>query len=164
MSRTKRILAGLAALIALLALLSACKGSEAGDGQPIEVVDAVATVTMDNAAIYFTIKNHADESDWLTGVESQDGQTAGLHETVIEGAAESMRPLERLEVPAGGETVLMRGGPHIMLEGLIGPLKEGDTLHMYLRFEKAGLVHIHPQVTDYFGEPQPSGGMGDMGH
>jgi copper(I)-binding protein len=164
MRQTTRILAALAALVTLLAL-AACGGSgDAGDGQPIEVIDPVASVTMEKGAVYFTIKNHTNESDWLTSVESQDAPTAELHETVTEGAAESMQPLERLEVPAGGETVLERGGVHVMLDGLLGTFQQGDVLQMDLHFEKAGVVRINPRITEYRGEPEPSpSNTGDMG-
>ena len=49
-----------------------------------------------------------------------------------------MRPLTKVEVPAGGRIEMKPGGHHIMLLGLTRDLQPGDTVTVRLRFEKAG--------------------------
>ena len=62
---------------------------------------------------------------------------AELH-THIEDANGVMRMVEvedGIPVPAGGSAMLERGGDHVMLMGLTGPLEHGDTVTLMLRFE-----------------------------
>jgi copper(I)-binding protein len=47
-----------------------------------------------------------------------------------------------IEVPAGGETMLQRGGLHVMMMGLTRPLNQGDQIELTLTFEKAGDVTL----------------------
>lgn len=49
-----------------------------------------------------------------------------------------MRPLAKVDLPAGGRIEMKPGGHHIMLLGLTGDLRPGDTVTVRLRFEKAG--------------------------
>jgi len=49
-----------------------------------------------------------------------------------------MRPLAGLDVPAGQPVTLKPSGDHIMLMGLNGPLREGQSFPLTLTFEKAG--------------------------
>ena len=57
-----------------------------------------------------------------------------------------MRPLEALEIPAGGMTELKSGGAHIMLFGLTGDLNPGEAIDLILTFERAGEVTITAEV------------------
>ena len=49
------------------------------------------------------------------------------------------------------------GGAHIMLMGLTGPLKEGDTISVTLDFEKAGDVTVEAKVAPIGRCTRPSG-------
>ncbi len=42
-----------------------------------------------------------------------------------------------LAIPAGATVELKPGGSHVMVTGLGGPLRSGDTLKLTLRFEKS---------------------------
>jgi copper(I)-binding protein len=59
-----------------------------------------------------------------------------------------MRPIERLEIPAGGTVELKPGGYHIMLIQLVQELKVGDKIEITLTFEKAGDVTITAEVRE----------------
>jgi periplasmic copper chaperone A len=66
----------------------------------------------------------------------------------MEGDVMKMRELPSgLEIPAGGTVELKPGGFHLMFMGVKTPFKEGDTLKVELKFEKAGQVDVDLPVT-----------------
>jgi copper(I)-binding protein len=81
-----------------------------------------------------------------------------LHETVTEGASTMMRPIDQIDVPAGGQAVLEPGGLHIMLVDPAEEITMGDTVRVTLEFEKAGSVEIEATVTSYSASPMPMEG------
>jgi copper(I)-binding protein len=61
---------------------------------------------------------------------------------------------------AAGETHMMqRGGDHVMLMGLNGPLVQGETVEVTLVFENAGEIVIEIPVDN-----ERKGTHGSMGH
>ncbi len=99
-----------------------------------------------NAAIYFTLVNKGNTSDALVAVSSDAAETAGTHETRMEGDIISMVPVPRIEVPAGGRTELEPGGFHVMLVRLKRDLSSGDTVSVTLRFEKSDEITVEAEV------------------
>jgi hypothetical protein len=69
-----------------------------------------------------------------------------LHTHINENGIFKMREVEAIEVPAGGEAVLEPGGLHVMFMGLHKPLKQGESVHLTLTFEKAGKVMVSVPV------------------
>ena len=57
-----------------------------------------------------------------------------------------MRPLAGLDIPAGQSVTLKPGGEHIMLMGLNGRLREGQSFPLTLTFEKAGAREVTVSV------------------
>ena len=47
-----------------------------------------------------------------------------------------------LEIPAGAKVELKPGSYHVMFMGLTTGIKEGDTVKVTLKFEKAGEVEV----------------------
>lgn len=162
MRRTTRALLGIIALSALL--LGACGGDAAEPG-PSDRGTAVAEIGQlaiygpyvpappaDIAALYFVVVNGGDAADRLIGIGTAAAGGAMLHQTVVDGDASRMSPVEGgLEIPPGGEVVLAPGGYHVMLTSLIEPLTEGDIVHATLVFEHAGTVAIEAPVMDVTG-------------
>ncbi len=64
----------------------------------------------------------------------------GPHKMTNDNGVMRMRPLDAVEVKAGGRTELKPGGIHFMLTGLKAPLKEGQNFPLTLTFEKAGVI------------------------
>lgn len=89
------------------------------------------------AAVYLTIADFGP-ADRLVRATSDAAADTQIHETRVEGATGSMRPLDGLDIPAGGSVELRPGGLHIMLLGLREPLEPGDTISIALEFEVAG--------------------------
>lgn len=89
---------------------------------------------------YLEIRNAAAAADRLTGVSSEIAGRAEIHETAVEGGVARMRPVEALEIKAGGGAELKPGGYHVMFLDLKRPLKEGERFKATLRFERAGPI------------------------
>ena len=49
-------------------------------------------------------------------------------------------------IPAGGSHALMRGGDHVMLMGLKGPMTDGEAVTITLTFEKAGDIELEVPI------------------
>jgi len=109
-------------------------------------------------AAYFTIKNNG-AADRLTGIAADISAKVQLHDMEMDGNIMRMRKLDSLPLPAGETVKVAPGGLHIMLIGLTGPLKPGDTFPMRLTFEKAGTIEVSVAVERL---DATGGGMGHM--
>jgi copper(I)-binding protein len=63
---------------------------------------------------------------------------AEIHAVRREDQTVRMEPLPALNLPHSQELTLAPGRLHIMLVGLAGPLYEGDSFDVTLRFAQAG--------------------------
>jgi copper(I)-binding protein len=99
-----------------------------------------------NGAVYVLIENRGSEPDTLLSATSDAAATVELHETRQEGGVMRMRPLPKMDIPAGARLEMKPGGHHIMLLGLTRDLHPGDTVTVRLRFEKAGQQVIEAPV------------------
>ena len=101
------------------------------------------------AAGYLSIKNNGEEADRLVGVSAGFSKKQELHTmTMIEGVMR-MRPLkDGIEIPAGGEVLLKKGGLHIMFMRLNEQMVAGELREVELVFEKAGSVKVGMIVLD----------------
>lgn len=151
-------------LICLIALaLAACSGSNTDGIQAEDAwVRAAAMPETDmnsntsmsdsghmgggNSAAYMLLRNSGQETDRLVSATSEVAESVELHISQTENDVTTMRPVEFIEVPAGGETELKPGGLHIMLIGLKHALKPGDKVKLALMFEKAGTVSVEGEV------------------
>jgi hypothetical protein len=96
-----------------------------------------------NSAAYLTIENRGDAADHLLEVSFEDARRVELHESFVdERGIASMRPVDSVEVPPGGEARLEPGGLHVMLMGLESSLSVGDSLEIVLRFEVSGKTNV----------------------
>ena len=128
----------------------------------IEQPFARANIPQRPGAAYARIMNMGGEDDRLIGASSPAAGRVELHTHLMENGVARMRPIESVDVPAGGAAELKPGGHHIMMFDLAKPLKEGDEFPLTLTFEKAGAVEIIVKV-----EALGSSGMkhgGDMKH
>lgn len=108
------------------------------------------------AAGYVKIVNHGSESDRLVSAAGEIAGRTEIHEMAVDNkGVMTMRPIEGLDIPAGGEVELKPGGFHIMFLDLKDAKKKGETFAGSLTFEKAGTVDVEFTV-DAIG--------GDTGH
>jgi periplasmic copper chaperone A len=92
---------------------------------------------------YLVIDNTGTEADRLVSATSEASPDVEIHEMKMEGDIMKMRELpEGLEIPAGGTVELKPGGYHLMFMKVPAPFKEGETLKVKLKFEKAGEAEV----------------------
>lgn len=98
-----------------------------------------------NAAGYLTLHNPGAKAVAVVGARSPVSDQVELHRTVVEDGVARMRPVERLEVPAGGEIVLAPRGLHLML---LEPkaLQPGDRVQLTLELEDGETVSTEAEV------------------
>ncbi len=85
-----------------------------------------------NGAAYVTLVNHGSATA-LVAVETDVARRAELHTHIMDGDLMKMRPVAMVDLPAGERVVFKPGGLHVMLMGLIAPLREGDSFSLVLR-------------------------------
>lgn len=91
-------------------------------------------------AVFMGIENQSGRDDRLVGAETDAAAVTQLHTHEIsdDGVARMRHVPEGFALPDGEILWLERGGRHIMLMGLSRPLENGDSVHLVLRFERAG--------------------------
>ncbi len=73
----------------------------------------------------------------LVAVTSPAAAAVELHNTSVDGGVMKMRPVARIELPAGKAVKLAPGGLHAMLVDLKRPLKAGDKVPLTLTVQRA---------------------------
>lgn len=95
-----------------------------------------------NGAGFMTLKNNGAAGDRLISATSPAARVVELHTHIREGDVMRMRPVADIPIPPGQTVHLRPGGLHIMLIGLTEPLRQGTTVPLTLRFERAGEVQV----------------------
>jgi periplasmic copper chaperone A len=130
-------------LLAVAACLVVAGAALAQTTGHLEVSSAWARATpakAENGVAYLTIRSPT--GDRLVSVSSPVAKKAELHTMEMAGMVMKMRPLTGLDIPAGQPVTLKPNGEHIMLLGLNGPLREGQSFPLTLTFEKAGTREV----------------------
>jgi len=83
----------------------------------------LAPPVAENSAGYFTVTNHAKETIKITSVESTVAKHTALHDMLIVDGAMAMEHIPELVLKAGESVEFRPGGKHLMLIGLVEPLK-----------------------------------------
>ena len=129
-------------LLAVAACLVLAGVALAQTGQ-LEVSNAWARATpakAENGVAYLTIRSPT--ADRLLSDSSPVAKKTELHTMEMSGMVMKMRPLAGLDIPAAQPVTLKPGGDHVMLLGLNGPLREGQSFPLTLTFEKAGAREV----------------------
>lgn len=126
-------------------LLLAAGAAAAGEQKATLEIGGYARETPPGVAMsaaYLTLHNRGTAARRLRAVElpGRAQASAELHTTVEESGVSRMRPLEQLEVPAGGSLRMAPGGVHLMLHGV--QLRAGDRLPLRLRFADGQVIEI----------------------
>ena len=131
----KKVISVPVVFVALALVLAACAGGGSGE---LQVNDAWAQPGLadGNSAAFFVINNPGPD-DMLLSASSDVAIAVELHKTIMHDG--NMQMVHQLNVPVPvGETAFKPGDLHVMLIGLKGDLKPGDTFTLTLDFEKAG--------------------------
>ncbi|MBI1415768.1 MAG: copper chaperone PCu(A)C [Limimaricola sp.] len=121
----------------LAALAATFLATAARAGADVEIHHPYAITTGMGGAIYFAIHNHGDAPDRLIGASSPAAAMLQIHQSKEDanGVMTMTEVAGGLALPQGADITLAPGGYHIMLMGLVKPLKPGDTISVTLTFE-----------------------------
>jgi copper(I)-binding protein len=102
--------------------------------------DVAATVelheTVQTSDSVTSTSQGADSSDG-TDMDSSDMDSSDMDSSDMDSSdMMQMKPVEKIEIPAGGQVVLEPGGYHIMLISLKKALNPGDSIDVTLTFEE----------------------------
>ncbi|MFN7553218.1 MAG: copper chaperone PCu(A)C [Pseudomonadota bacterium] len=98
----------------------------------------------------------------IVGAHSADFGRVEIHEMLEEGGVMKMRPIERLEVPAGARLTLAPGAEHLMLFEAKRPLAAGDMVTITFELSKGDPVDVEFAVAK--GAPGKQGDHAHHGH
>jgi copper(I)-binding protein len=139
-TKSKAILVGVAAGLAI-AIFARSSWSPSSDPN-LSVVNAYASESASDAsAVYVTLHN-AGGGDQLVGAASAAASAVSVH-----GA--DMTPSGDVKVRGHGDTSLVPGGSHVMLENLRQPLRPGDEVTLQLRFEHSAPIELTVPVLSF---------------
>lgn len=111
---------------------------------------------------YVTLTSPVD--DRLLAASSPAAAKVKLHEMRMNGTIMQMRELTGgLPLPAGQATALAPGGYHLMLVGLVHPLRAGDVVPVQLRFQHAPPLDLQFVVGAAGARGPAGGGAGGSG-
>ncbi len=106
-----------------------------------------ATAGLPTGVAYLTLTDRAPVADRLVSASSSKAGRVSLHHSVMKDGVMSMLAVpDGLDLPPGHAVTLAPGGYHLMLEGLKGGLKVGETYPLTLRFAHARPMTIQVQV------------------
>lgn len=155
--------------------VSACSGSSSSSatfkGKNIVVSDVWAresAMSADTGAVYLKIENMSSTIDKLfsASVSQNFAKSAEIHETVMAGGSTAttmamdptttmgsgsssmmtMKQVNSVTIPANGSVAFEPGGYHIMLTGLVAPLKNGQKFELNLGFLNGGIIKVTATV------------------
>jgi len=142
---------GAGVLVAALGAAGLIRGaqsqSSASGAPPAPIVVTNATVhalSGHTAAAYFTVYNTTDEDDRLTEVASGAGANAVLQ---LAGAGGRLHARPQGVVVHAHDSLVI--GPHkgrVMIEGVFGTLRRGQSVDLQLSFATAGPVDVVAEV------------------
>ena len=99
-----------------------------------------------NSAAFMVLKNGDSVDHALVGAASPAANVVELHTHVHEDGMMKMRPVDKIDIKAGGETALQPGGLHIMLIDLTQPLTPGERVPVTLTFEDGTSKNVEAEV------------------
>jgi copper(I)-binding protein len=120
--------------------------AHAGD---IVLDNAFARATPGSATVgaaFLTVTNAGTSNDRLIAAASPVAGRTELHTHIKDGEIMRMRPVEAIDVPAGGSVRLEPGGFHVMLLELKAPLRQGEAFPLTLTFAEAGSLTVSVPV------------------
>ena len=111
-----------------------------------------------------TIENKGKDKEVLISVTTPVAAAAEIHQMSEANGMMKMAMRNNLTIPAMGQVTLQPGGYHIMLINLVKPLKKGDIIPIYLKFDCGCTVLVKATVQDDYSEQSSStmSGMSGM--
>ena len=109
-----------------------------------------ASKTMHSSAMYAILNNASDNDDYLYRVDSPAAEKLELHETIEQdNGVSSMQHIDRIKIPAHGQTTLKPGNIHIMFIKLTQGFQEGSIIPVQLFFSSGDIMSLEVPVKGY---------------
>ena len=108
-----------------------------GSADAVDVSGAYARAVppgQPNSASFMTLTNRSDQSLSLVGAKSPAAKVVELHTHTMEQGMMRMRQVDKITIPASGESMLQPGGDHVMLMVLVQDLQPGSEISVTLVF------------------------------
>ncbi len=124
-------------------------GALAGSADQISVHDPYVRLAPPNApatGAFMVIRNEGAQDVKLVKADNPASKVTELHNHINEGGVMKMRPVQSVDIKAGGEAVLKPGSLHVMLIDLKAPMKEGDVVPITLTFDDGSSKEIEAKV------------------
>ena len=128
--------------------------------QSVSIANAWARATapgQKTAGVYLDLRSNSDTAVVAAGSPLAAG--AELHSMTMQDGVMRMRPLRRIDLPAGKTVRLAPNGMHLMLVGLKRELKAGEKLPIVLSLQSSGTslrtLAIEAEVRAIDGAPAP---------
>ncbi|MBJ3784705.1 copper chaperone PCu(A)C [Devosia sediminis] len=119
----------------------------------LQIADAFSRATLPGASVagaYFTILNTGTKPDRLLGATTPKAARITAHGMQVDNQIMRMRQTaDGIDIPAGATTRLEPGGLHLMMEDLVEPVVEGETVPITLTFETSGTVTVNLEVLGF---------------
>ena len=105
--------------------------------------------SMKTTATYLTIENTTGSDLLLQSASTVVARTVEIHRMEQVGEIMKMKEVGELRIPAGERAVLAPKGYHLMLIGLLRPLKEGETIPLVLNFASGATAKVDAVVSKW---------------
>lgn len=137
MSKTFRLPAALLATVFALPAFAA-------DIMIMDPYARAASASAKAGAAFMTLHNTGASDDRLIGAKTDAAARVELHQHIeISDGVLQMTEIEGgIPLPAGKKHKMVRGGDHVMLMGLTGPLEQDAEITVTLVFEQAGEIEV----------------------
>ena len=151
-----------ALMIAGFSVLNHTASAEEETHIKFEAPYAFATAENQKAgAVFGILYNKGGDDLKLIAAESDVAETHEIHEMAMTDGVMQMRKLESLTIAAGEHSKLEPTGNHVMLIGLVSPLKEGENFPLALKFEGDKTLTVDVSIV---APGQKPGGSHDHSH
>jgi copper(I)-binding protein len=159
MSAFSRISAACALLAATL-LLAACAGPP-----PLYVDQAWVRLSAnpDSPSAGYFVVHGGPAPVALRGVMSDYAQRVEMHESMAMGGMMTMKPVEKVDIPAGQTVAFAPGGKHIMLFRINQNAVTQGKIPLTFLFSNGDRIQFDA-VVQKTGEPAPAAKEGGSGH
>jgi hypothetical protein len=109
-----------------------------------------------STAAFMTIHNAGSGDAVLKSVDCDVAETVQIHTMEQVGEIMKMKEVSELRIPANGQAILAPKGYHIMLIGLVRPIKEGESIPLSLNFADRPTVVVDAVVKKWGSMPPMS--------
>ena len=138
------------AVVMGLALFGGMTGAYAGSASEDVTLEGVYVRAVPpkqpNSAAFMMVKNGGSTDHAMVGGSTPAADVVELHTHIKEDGMMKMRQIPRIEVPANEMVELAPGGLHVMLIGLKGQLKPGESVELTLEFEDGSAMQLSAPV------------------